>query len=121
MPFVTINILEGKSKDYIQKVTDTINNSVIKTMHFPEDDRYQVVHQIPSECLQYQDRSEDRIMIHLVMRAGRPDKSKQAFYKMCVEDLVKAVGIKSENVFITFTENRDIDFSFKNGVAQFVV
>ena len=41
MPFVTINILNGKSKDYIQKVTDTINDAVIETMNFPEDDRYQ--------------------------------------------------------------------------------
>jgi len=45
MPFVTINILEGKSKEYIQKVTDTINDAVIETMNFPEDDRYQVVHE----------------------------------------------------------------------------
>ena len=80
MPFVTINILNGKSKDYIQKVTDTINDAVIETMNFPEDDRYQVVHELPSHCLQYQGRDEDRIMMHLVMRAGRPDKAKQAFY-----------------------------------------
>ena len=51
MPFVTINILNGKSKDYIQKVTDTINDAVIETMNFPEDDRYQVVHELPSHCL----------------------------------------------------------------------
>ena len=111
MPFVTINILNGKSKDYIQKVTDTINDAVIETMNFPEDDRYQVVHELPSHCLQYQGRDEDRIMMHLVMRAGRPDKAKQAFYKKCVADLHKAVGVKPSNIFITFTENRDIDFS----------
>ena len=121
MPFVTINILEGKSKEYIQKVTDTINDAVIETMNFPEDDRYQVVHELPSHCLQYQGRNEDRIMMHLVMRAGRPDKAKQAFYKKCVADLHEAVGVKPSNIFITFTENRDIDFSFKDGVAQFVV
>ena len=49
------------------------------------------------------------------------DKAKQAFYKKCVADLHKAVGVKPSNVFITFTENRDIDFSFKDGIAQFVV
>lgn len=120
MPFVTINILEGKDKEYIQKVTDAINSAVIETMKFPEDDRYQVVHELPSHCLQYQNRDEDRIMMHLVMRAGRPDKAKQAFYIKCVANLNKAVGIKPENIFITFTENRDVDFSFRDGVAQFV-
>ncbi len=121
MPFVTINILEDKGKEYIEKVTDTINDAVIETMNFPDDDRYQVVHELPSHSLQYQGRTEDRIMMHLVMRAGRPDKAKQAFYKKCVADLHSAVGVKPANVFITFTENRDIDFSFKDGIAQFVV
>lgn len=121
MPFVTINILEGKSKEYIEKVTDAINDAVIETMNFPDDDRYQVVHELPSHSLQYQGRDEDRIMMHLVMRAGRPDKAKQAFYKKCVADLHSAVGVNPANIFITFTENRDIDFSFKDGVAQFVV
>ena len=113
MPFVTINILEGKDKEYIRKASDAINNAVIETMAFPDDDRYQVVNQLPSECLQYQGRDEDRIMMHLVMRSGRSNKSKQTFYKK--------VGIKPENIFITITENHDIDFSFRDGIAQFVV
>jgi hypothetical protein len=31
MPFGTINILEGKSKEYIKKVSDRINEAVIET------------------------------------------------------------------------------------------
>ena len=59
--------------------------------------------------------------MHLVMRAGRSNKSKQAFYKKVVQNLSKSPGIKPENVFITITENHDIDFSFRDGIAQFVV
>ena len=121
MPFVTITLLEGKSKKYIKAVTDGINSAVIKTMGFPDDDRYQVVHQVSEDCLQYQDRTDDRVMMHLVMRSGRSDKSKQAFYKKVTENLSKSPGIKPENIFITITENHDIDFSFRDGVAQFVV
>ena len=121
MPFVTINIVEGKDQTYIKKVSDCVNEAVIETMDFPADDRYQVVHQVPQNCLQYQDRKEDRIMMHLVMRSGRSNKAKQAFYKKVVENLSERVGIKPGNVFITITENHDVDFSFKDGVAQFVV
>ncbi len=121
MPFVTITLLEGKNKEYIKAVTDGINSAVIETMEFPDDDRYQVVHQVSQDCLQYQNRTEDRIMMHLVMRSGRSNKSKQAFYKKVVENLSNNPGIKPENVFITITENHDIDFSFKDGIAQFVV
>ena len=56
-------------------------------MGFPDDDRYQVVHQVSEDCLQYQDRTDDRVMMHLVMRSGRSNKSKQAFYKKMVKNL----------------------------------
>jgi phenylpyruvate tautomerase PptA (4-oxalocrotonate tautomerase family) len=121
MPLVTVNILEGKSKNYIKKVSDSINEAVIETMDFPDDDRYQVINQLSGDCLQYQGRQEDRVMIHLVMRSGRSNKAKQAFYKKVVEYLSHRVQINPENVFITITENHDVDFSFKDGVAQFVV
>jgi phenylpyruvate tautomerase PptA (4-oxalocrotonate tautomerase family) len=121
MPLVTISILKGKSPEYIKAVGDSINQAVIETMGFPDDDRYQIIHQLDSACLQLQTRDEDRIMMHLVMRAGRSNKSKQAFYQKCTEYLAKAPGIKPANVLITITENHDIDWSFKDGVAQFVV
>jgi phenylpyruvate tautomerase PptA (4-oxalocrotonate tautomerase family) len=121
MPLVTISILKGKSSEYIQAVADGINAAVIETMGFPDDDRYQVIHQLDPECLQLQTRSDDRVMMHLVMRAGRSNKSKQAFYKKAVENLAKNPGIDPANVLITITENHDIDWSFRDGVAQFVV
>jgi 5-carboxymethyl-2-hydroxymuconate isomerase len=121
MPFVTISILQGKSAEYVNAVADGINAAVIETMGFPEDDRYQVIHTLEQHCLEFQSRQEDRVMMHLVMRAGRSNKAKQAFYRKAVENLGKNPGIKPENVLITITENHDIDWSFRDGVAQFVV
>ncbi|MGZ8237722.1 MAG: tautomerase family protein [Methylobacter sp.] len=121
MPLVHISILSGKSPEYIQAVGDSVNAAVIETMGFPMDDRYQIIHQLDSERLQLQDREGDRVMMHLVMRAGRSDESKQAFYKKVVENLVANPGIPPENVMITISENHDIDWSFRDGIAQFVV
>jgi len=120
MPLVNISILKGKSPEYIKAVADGINSAVIETMGFPDDDRYQIIHQLDPECLQMQTRTGDRVMMHLVMRAGRSNKSKQAFYKKVVENLSVNPGIPPENVLITITENHDIDWSFRDGVAQFV-
>ena len=121
MPLVDISILSGKSSEYVKAVGDSINAAVIETMHFPADDRYQVIHQVDSSQLQMQERVRDRVMMHLVMRTGRSDASKQAFYKKVVENLAANPGIPPENVLITITENHDIDWSFRDGVAQFVV
>ena len=81
MPLVNIFILKGKSPDYVKAVADSINSAVIETMGFPLDDRYQVIQQLDPECLQLQERPGDRVIMHLVMRAGRSNKSKQAFYR----------------------------------------
>ena len=121
MPLVTISILKGKSPEYIKAVADGVNSAVIETMGFPDDDRYQVINEVEASNLQFQQRTEDRVMMHLVMRAGRSNKSKQAFYAKVVKKLEAAPGINPENVLITITENHDIDWSFGDGVAQFVV
>lgn len=121
MPLVNISILKGKPKEYVIAVADSINSAVIETMDFPDDDRYQIIHELENHCLQFQTRTEDRVMMHLTMRAGRSNKAKQAFYKKVVENLAKSPGIKPENVLISIVENHDIDWSFKDGIAQFVV
>ena len=121
MPLVNISILSGKSPEYIKAVGDSINSAVIETMGFPLDDRYQIIHQLDSEQLQLQDREGDRVMMHLVMRAGRSDEAKQAFYQKVVENLAANPGIPPANVMITISENHDIDWSFRNGLAQFIV
>jgi phenylpyruvate tautomerase PptA (4-oxalocrotonate tautomerase family) len=121
MPLVNISILSGKSPDYIKAVGDSVNSAVIETMGFPLDDRYQIIHQLDSEQLQLQGRDGDRVMMHLVMRAGRSDEAKQAFYKKVIENLAANPGIPAENVMITISENHDIDWSFRDGIAQFIV
>lgn len=121
MPLVTISILKGKSREYIKAIADGVNSAVIETMGFPDDDRYQIIHQLASECLQMQTREDDRVLMHLVMRAGRSNKAKQAFYKKVVENLSHRPGIQPANILISITENHDIDWSFKDGLAQFVI
>lgn len=121
MPLVNISILKGKPAEYAIAVADSINSAVIETMDFPDDDRYQVIHELEPHCLQLQERTEERVIMHLTMRAGRSNKAKQAFYAKVVENLAERPGIKPENVLISIVENHDIDWSFRDGIAQFVV
>jgi phenylpyruvate tautomerase PptA (4-oxalocrotonate tautomerase family) len=120
MPLVNISILKGKSPEYIKAVADAVNSAVIKTMEFPEDDRYQIISEHDPHCLEYQGRTGDRVMMHLIMRSGRSAEAKKAFYKKVVENLARNPGIDPANVLITIVENRDIDWSFRDGKAQFV-
>jgi len=119
MPFVNISILKGKPPEYVRAVADGVNSAVIETMGFPADDRYQVIHEVEPHCLEFQGREGDRVMMFLIMRGGRAPEKKKAFYRKVVENLSRDPGIDPANVLITIAENSDVDWSFRDGVAQF--
>lgn len=120
MPLVNIAILQGKSPEYVKAIAEGVNAAVIETMNFPDDDRYQIITEHAPHALEMQGRTADRVMMHLVMRSGRPPEAKKAFYRKVVENLARDPGIDPANVLITIVENRDIDWSFRDGAAQFV-
>jgi hypothetical protein len=122
MPLVNISIPKGKSADYVKAIADAVNSAVLAAFEgFPADDRYQIIHEHESYELEYQKRTGDRVMLDLIMRSGEKPESKKAFYKKVVENLESSPGIDPANVLITITENHDIDWSFRDGVAQFVL
>jgi phenylpyruvate tautomerase PptA (4-oxalocrotonate tautomerase family) len=121
MPLVNIFIPKGKSQEYVTAIADGVNSAVLSTLEgFPADDRYQIIHEHESYELEYQKRTGDRVMLYLIMRSGQKPESKKAFYRKVVENLKRSPGIDPANVLIAITENHDIDWSFRDGVAQFV-
>jgi phenylpyruvate tautomerase PptA (4-oxalocrotonate tautomerase family) len=121
MPLVNISILKGKSPEYIKAIADGVNAAVLaKLQGFPPDDRYEIIHELEGDDLEFQNRTQDRVMMFLIMRGGQTPEAKKAFYKQVVENLQRNPGIDPANVLITIAENHDIDWSFHDGVAQFV-
>ena len=121
MPLVNISIPKGKSPEYIKAIADGVNSAVLSTLQgFPPDDRYQIIHEHEPYEVEYQNRTGDRVMMYLIMRAGQNMDAKKAFYNKVVENLKRSPGIEPANVLITITENHDVDWSFRDGVAQFV-
>ena len=120
MPLVNISILKGRSPAYVKAIADAVNSAVIETMGFPHDDRYQIITEHGPYALEHQTRTADRVMMFLIMRSGRAPEAKKAFYRKVVENLARDPGIDPANVLISIVENRDIDWSFRNGIAQFV-
>ena len=121
MPLVNISVPRGKSPEYVKAIADAVNSAVLSTLEgFPPDDRYQIIHEHESYELEYQKRMGDRVMLYVIMRGGQKPESKKAFYRKVVENLKCSPGIDPANVLITIAENHDIDWSFQDGVAQFV-
>ncbi|ELY86444.1 tautomerase family protein [Natrialba taiwanensis] len=120
MPLVRISVLDRKDEGYRKTVADRVNEAVLETLDFPPDDRYQLIQGFSSQNFELQNREGDRIVLELTMRAGQAREDKQAFYARVAELLEQDPGIPPENVMIVITENGEEDWSFQDGVAQFI-
>lgn len=57
--------------------------------------------------------------MQVVLRSGRPVEQKKAFYA-AVAEKATAIGVEPRNILITLIENELADWSFGDGVAQYV-
>ena len=63
----------------------------------------------------------DQVVIVQVTSRPRTTEEKQNFYRLLCEALQKNCGIVPSDVMVSIVENTDVDWSFGNGVAQYIV
>jgi phenylpyruvate tautomerase PptA (4-oxalocrotonate tautomerase family) len=126
MPLVRISLQAGKSAATKRKIADAIHAALVETLNAPADDRFQIVTEHAAEDLIVDPtflgiaRSADVVIVQVALRKGRTVEQKQAFYRRIAERLHDAVGLRLEDTVITLVENDLPDWSFGNGVAQYV-
>ncbi|MER6947555.1 tautomerase family protein [Nonomuraea sp. NPDC000554] len=126
MPFVRIDALRADS-DRLDALGRAVHDALVETIGVPDDDRFQVLvsHDGATSTLRYDDflgvhRDDGIVYIAITMRSGRTPAQKQALYRRIAELAHEYAGTEPRNVFVTLTENESIDWSFGNGVAQYV-
>ena len=126
MPLVRIDMLKGRTDAEVAAIGDGVQRAMVETINVPERDRFQVINEHAPGRLAYNDaylgvkRSDGIVIIQVFLSKGRTTEQKQAFYATCAKYL-EAAGVRREDVTITFTESTREDWSFGNGVAQYVV
>ena len=60
------------------------------------------------------------VFIQITWNTGRTTEVKKAFYKKVADDIHDKTGIRKEDVWISLVEVNREDWSFGNGVAQYV-
>lgn len=125
MPLARIDLRKGKSADYLQRVGETIYQAM-RAVGVPEIDRFQILQEHAPGTLIYDpgyldvDRTDDLICIQITWNEGRTLEQKKALYAGIADGLHAAVGIRREDVFINLVEVKRENWSFGNGVAQYV-
>jgi phenylpyruvate tautomerase PptA (4-oxalocrotonate tautomerase family) len=125
MPFVRIDLAEGKSADYRRILGDVIYEAMTGTIDVPKDDRFQIIAEHPPVGLAFDRnylgiaRTDDCVFIQVTLNEGRTVEKKRAFYKAIADGLHERLGLRREDVFINLVEVKKEDWSFGNGEAQY--
>lgn len=126
MPLVRIDLRKGKSAAHKKAIADGIYRAMRETFTVPEEDRFIVVTEHDDEGFFYSKtymniaRTDDLVMIQLAVTNSRNVDQKKALFARIVELLAEQPGLRPQDVFINLVEVDKANWSFGNGVAQYV-
>jgi phenylpyruvate tautomerase PptA (4-oxalocrotonate tautomerase family) len=125
MPFLNIHVVRGRSEKEIQTLLQSIHDALVEAFGAPLRDRYQVLNEHDAGRFIVQDsglgieRSDRRILIHMTTRP-RTRAEKEQLYALVTRNLVDRSAMAPADVVIALVENKDEDWSFGFGRAQFM-
>lgn len=126
MPLVRIDLAEGKSAEHRKRIGEIVYNAMRETINVPADDKFQIIAEHPLEEMNFPqsylgiEYSTGIVIIQITLNGGRTVDMKKAFYKRIADDLHTQLKIRREDVFINLVEVAKENWSFGNGVAQYV-
>jgi phenylpyruvate tautomerase PptA (4-oxalocrotonate tautomerase family) len=109
MPLTTISLRTGTSPEYRRAIADGIHQAMIDALGIPADDRFVLVlEHAPENMIQDPvffgvERSERSVFIQIMVNQ-RPVEQKQALYRLIIDNLTRAPGIRMEDIFIGVVE-----------------
>jgi phenylpyruvate tautomerase PptA (4-oxalocrotonate tautomerase family) len=126
MPLVRISIRQGKPKGFGKKIGAVVYRTIVDTIAVPLDDNFQVITEHDPESLVYDPgylgirRSDGIVIVQITMSEGRTVEAKQRLFKTLAERLYRELDIRMEDVFVNLVEVKKENWSFGNGIAQYV-
>ena len=126
MPLVRIDLARGKPAHYRRTLGDLVYRAMTEVINVPQDDKFQIITEHAPEELNMTPGylgirySPDVVLIQVTLSQGRTVEQKQAFYKRVANDLQRELKLDPQDVVINLVEVAKENWSFGNGVAQYV-
>ncbi|MFZ0053430.1 MAG: tautomerase family protein [Pseudolabrys sp.] len=126
MPLVRIDLRKGKSVAHKKAIGEAIYRAMRETFVVPDEDRFMVVTEHDEDGFFYSktylsiERTDDLVLIQLTVTNSRNVDQKKALFSRIVELLVQQPGLRPQDVFINLVEVEKENWSFGNGIAQYV-
>jgi phenylpyruvate tautomerase PptA (4-oxalocrotonate tautomerase family) len=110
----------------LQELGEAVHQALIEAIGVPADDRFQILRAHDKGLLRYDPeylgvhRDDDIVFVTITMRAGRSAEQKAALYRRITELAADRTGTEARNVLIALVENESTDWSFGDGVGQYM-
>ncbi len=127
MPLVEIDVIAGRPAERTRAIADAVHTAMCETIGIPQRDRFQLINERQRHQLIYDPgyldirRTDDIVIIRIVLAAGRTVEQKQRLYARIAELLVQNADVRREDVTICLIENERDGWSFGRGEASYVV
>ncbi|SMD19577.1 tautomerase family protein [Kibdelosporangium aridum] len=127
MPFVRIDALHADN-DRLEALGRAVHEAMVDAIGIPADDVFQVLtsHDGVRSMIRYDSgylgvqRDDGIVFVSVTFRSGRTTEQKVALYKRIAELAEKYADVEPRNVVVNLVENQSTDWSFGNGVAQYI-
>ena len=127
MHFVRIEALRA-DQDNLDGLGRAVHEALVDAIGIPADDLFQVLtsHDGTTGTFRYDPdylgvhRDDGVVFVDITMRAGRTDEQKKALYARVAELAGTYADTEPRNVFVTLHENQFSDWSFGDGIGQYL-
>jgi 4-oxalocrotonate tautomerase len=126
MPLVRIDLRRGKSPADKKAICDGIYRALRETFNVPENDRFMIVDEHDAGNFDHAETylglsySDDLVIIQITVSDTRTTATKQALFARIATLLTESPGLRKEDIFINLLECKTENWSFGNGIAQYV-
>jgi len=128
MPLVRIDLPSTIESERRSLIGDVIYRAMADVLNVPDGDKFQIITAHDADSLRIDpgylgiDRSAGAFIIDITLNAGRTVELKQRFwfYATLADRLEAEASVRPQDVVIVLTEVAKENWSFGNGVAQYV-
>ena len=124
MPFVRVNLLQGRSVEEKDAIASSIQAAFVNTLDVSDANRYQLFNEYVGNDFRHtsgylgMSYSDQLLIIEITIREGDGDEKKKSLLAEINRNLVAAGVVRADDVFVLITEIGDADVSFGKGHAQ---
>ena len=124
MPFVRISLKQSRTPEHRRAIADAVHSALQSAIGIPAGDRFQAIETMGGDLIVDPrflgiDRDDGAVLIEIHLSFGRSVEKKQALYRAIAANM-EQIGVEKRNVFVHLIETAMENWSFGEGVAQYV-